>query len=53
MVFHALLRANDEGARKLFKSIEAGDIHAYTSALTFDELACPYLGQYLNQEMVY
>jgi len=39
MIFYAFLRGSDEGARKLFKSIEAGELQAYTSALTFDELA--------------
>ncbi|MBV7331782.1 type II toxin-antitoxin system VapC family toxin [Chloroflexi bacterium TSY] len=39
MIFHAVLRASDEVARSLFKSIEAGEFQAYTAALTFDELA--------------
>lgn len=39
MVFHALLRANNDAARVLFKAIEAGQYRAYTAALTFNELA--------------
>lgn len=39
MIPYALLRATDPGAQALFRRIEAGEITAYTSTLTFDELA--------------
>lgn len=39
MIPYALLRATDPGAQSLFLRIEAGEITAYTSVLTFDELA--------------
>lgn len=40
MVFYAFLRAIEPATQSLFGRIEAGEIHAYTSVLTFDEL--PY-----------
>lgn len=39
MIPYALLRGVDPTARDLFARIESGDLHAYTSVLTFDELA--------------
>ena len=39
MVFHIFLRAKGSEAEPLFYSIRRGDIRAYTSVLTFDELA--------------
>jgi predicted nucleic acid-binding protein len=39
MIPYALLRGIDPAARSLFTRIEAGDLRAYTSVLTFDELA--------------
>lgn len=39
MVFYAVLRACHRSAHVLLKQIEAGVYHAYTIALTFDELA--------------
>ena len=38
MVPHALLRAIDPAVQMLFGRIQAGEILAYTSVLTFDEL---------------
>jgi predicted nucleic acid-binding protein len=38
-VLYALLRGIDPGAQTLFARIETGELHAYTSVLTFDELA--------------
>jgi predicted nucleic acid-binding protein len=35
---YALLRSLDPAVRKLFGRIETGELHAYTSVLTFDEL---------------
>jgi predicted nucleic acid-binding protein len=39
MLPYALLRGIDEQVRLFFERIEAGEIQAYTSVLTFDELA--------------
>ena len=39
MVFYGLLRGLDFSARTLFSQIQSGRITAYTSVLTFDELA--------------
>ncbi len=39
MIPYALLRGLDPTAQALFTRIQAGEILAYTSALTFDELA--------------
>jgi predicted nucleic acid-binding protein len=39
MVPYSLLRGLDPSVRALFARIEAGEIRAYTSVLTFDELA--------------
>jgi len=39
MIPYALLRGLDPGARDLFARIEIGELQAYTSVLTFDELA--------------
>ena len=39
MVPYALLRKIEPAATELFERIEAGEIRAYTSFLTFDELA--------------
>lgn len=39
MVFYTVLRANNRAAHTLLKQIEAGTYQAYTSSLTFDELA--------------
>jgi predicted nucleic acid-binding protein len=39
MVPYALLRALEPSAQALFARIEIGEIRAYTSVLTFDELA--------------
>lgn len=39
MIPYALLRATDAGAQALFRRIELGELTAYTSTLTFDELA--------------
>lgn len=39
MIPYALLRGLDPAAQTLFTRIQAGEIVAYTSALTFDELA--------------
>lgn len=39
MIPYALLRGIDPAARDLFARIEAGELRAYTSVLTFDELA--------------
>ena len=39
MIPYALLRGIDPAARTLFARIESGEIAAYTSVLTFDELA--------------
>lgn len=39
MVPYALLRAADPAALSLFRRIEQGEVVAYTSTLTFDELA--------------
>ncbi len=39
MIFHLLLREKDSPAELLFRRIQAGDMQAYTSVLTFDELA--------------
>jgi predicted nucleic acid-binding protein len=38
-VLYALLRGLEPTARALFARIEAGELRAYTSVLTFDELA--------------
>ena len=38
MIPYALLRGLDPAARDLFAPIEAGELQAYTSVLTFDEL---------------
>jgi predicted nucleic acid-binding protein len=38
MVFYVFLRSVEPAAKQLFNRIEMGDIHAYTSVLTFDEL---------------
>ena len=38
MMFYALLRSPDLATRELFARIEAGELQAYTSVLTFDEL---------------
>ena len=38
MIPYALLRGIDPVARTLFERIEAGELRAYTSVLTFDEL---------------
>lgn len=38
MIPYALLRGLDPAARDLFARIEAGELQAYTSVLTFDEL---------------
>jgi predicted nucleic acid-binding protein len=38
-VLYALLRGIEPGAETLFARIEAGQLRAYTSVLTFDELA--------------
>ena len=40
--FYALLRALEPAAKDLFNRIEHGDYRAYTSVLTFDELATGY-----------
>ncbi|MGQ9586084.1 MAG: type II toxin-antitoxin system VapC family toxin [Anaerolineae bacterium] len=37
-VLYALLRGIEPGARSLFARIETGELRAYTSVLTFDEL---------------
>jgi predicted nucleic acid-binding protein len=39
MIPYALLRGLDPAARDLFARIEAAELQAYTSVLTFDELA--------------
>jgi predicted nucleic acid-binding protein len=39
MIPYALLRGLDPAARDLFARIERGELQAYTSVLTFDELA--------------
>lgn len=39
MIPYALLRGVDPAARVLFSRIESGEMRAYTSVLTFDELA--------------
>lgn len=39
MIPYALLRATDSSAQLLFRRIEQGELTAYTSTLTFDELA--------------
>lgn len=39
MAFYALLRVAEPAAQQLFQRIEEGLIRAYTSVLTFDELA--------------
>ncbi len=39
MIPYALLRGLDPAARDLFAHIEAAELQAYTSVLTFDELA--------------
>lgn len=39
MIPYALLRGIDPAARTLFVRIKAGELRAYTSVLTFDELA--------------
>ncbi len=39
MLPYLLLRSIDESVKPLFKRIEAGELRAYTSVLTFDELA--------------
>jgi predicted nucleic acid-binding protein len=39
MIPYALLRGIDPAAQTLFARIETGKITAYTSVLTFDELA--------------
>jgi predicted nucleic acid-binding protein len=39
MIPYALLRGLDHAARDLFARIEAAELRAYTSVLTFDELA--------------
>lgn len=39
MIPYALLRGIDPAAYTLFARIEAGELQAYTSVLTFDELA--------------
>jgi len=39
MIPYALLRGLEPGARDLFARIEIGELQAYTSVLTFDELA--------------
>ena len=39
MIPYALLRGLDPAARDLFARIETGELQAYTSVLTFDELA--------------
>src|SRR5690606_39015097 len=39
MAFYALLRVAEPAAQELFQRIEEGLIRAYTSVLTFDELA--------------
>jgi len=39
MVLYALLRGIEPAAEILFARIEAGELRAYTSVLTFDELA--------------
>ncbi len=39
MLPYLLLRSIDESVRPLFKRIERGELRAYTSVLTFDELA--------------
>jgi len=38
-VLYALLRGIEPGVRSLFARIEGGELRAYTSVLTFDELA--------------
>lgn len=38
-VLYALLRGIEPGAQALFARIETGELRAYTSVLTFDELA--------------
>lgn len=38
-VLYALLRGIEPGAQALFMRIETGELRAYTSVLTFDELA--------------
>lgn len=38
MIPYALLRGLEPAARILFTRIETGELHAYTSVLTFDEL---------------
>lgn len=38
MIFYIFLRTTEPAAKALFAQIETGDIHAYTSVLTFDEL---------------
>lgn len=38
MIPYALLRGLDPAARILFTRIETGELHAYTSVLTFDEV---------------
>jgi predicted nucleic acid-binding protein len=39
MTFYVFLRSPDPAAKHLFTCLEAGILHAYTSVLTFDELA--------------
>lgn len=39
MLPYALLRGIDEEVKRFFERIEGGEIQAYTSVLTFDELA--------------
>jgi len=38
MAFYVFLRSAEPAAKQLFTRIETGNIHAYTSVLTFDEL---------------
>lgn len=39
MIFHSLLRTRGPEVDDLFQRIETGQLYAFTSALTFDELA--------------
>jgi len=39
MIPYALLRNIEPAATELFGRIKTGELHAYTSVLTFDELA--------------
>lgn len=39
MIFYLLLREKGSAAEPLFTRIQSGEIQAYTSVLTFDELA--------------